>query len=255
MKRSILKSLSLIFFVIMVSSCTETYIITPTPSMGFKFDIINNTALKANIRILPVKFGASGYDENIYISKEQYDNFSETTEWLEKENYKEYADGSSVYINTAEYAYINESINAKDQRERVNLKMYYSWEAMLIEIKFESGEISRLTGWPKYFNDKLENVVKYGFFYNVDSDKKICLWREDDNHRDRAYYIFDENGEIISGYNELSLNKYYTVTIEINSADDITVEKGEIEGYEPGEYEEEYEEVTCFCPLAPKEEN
>ncbi len=244
MKRSMLGLLQFLIFLFAVISCEES---RETPNeddeecpVYFKVNVTNNTDSQVDVHVMPVLFGASGYDENIYINEEKYNaefgngyapQYSDFTEKLQKEGCKEHVSGSNIYVtnesNTYEDEFIDKTVDAGGNFEKANLTIY-GQSSILIEIKFADGKISRLAGWPKYFNNKLGNVKKYGFYYNVWSDKKVYLYHKDENNRYVNSYFFDESENIAGGYVTGPWFNY-PMTITINSADDITLKISEIE--------------------------
>lgn len=245
MKRSMLGLLQFLIFLFAVISCEEPQE-NPNESnkvcpIYFKVNVTNNTDSQVDVQVMPVLFGASGYDENIYINEESYNkkflavypkySINRTESLLEK-GYKEYASESNIYFkneSNAKHAYIYKQISANDKCEDIDFQVYdFFQDSMLIEIKFADGKISRLAGWPKYFNNKLENVKKYGFYYSMWPDKKVYLYHKDENNRYASSYFFDESENIAGGYITGPWFNY-PMTITINSADDITLKISEIE--------------------------
>ena len=233
MKRSMFGILPFLIFLFAVISCENPQeenkdVISP---IYFQVSVTNNTDSQVDIRIMPVYFGSTGYDEKIYINEEEYNRkflsvyplYPTITECLLDEGYEEYVSESNIYFHKDKNIY--KQISGRDKWENVDFQVYE--DSMLIEIKFADGKISRLVGWPKYFNDKLENVKKFGFFYDVWPDKKAHLYRENENNKELIGYFFDESENIAGGYMRGSVYNY-PMEVVINSADDIKIEVSEI---------------------------
>ena len=256
MKKNVLSLLPFIIFLFGVISCEEPEEVTCTgdvcPPINFQVNIENNTDSQIDIKIIPVMFGKTDYNENIHIyeNEEEYNkhfidmippSYSSYTEMLESTGCKEYISGSNIYfdndVTTDTKQFIDEEIKINDKHEKIDFHVYdNSAESILVEIKFANGEVCYLAGWPEYYNDviKLENVKKFGFFYNLSCDKKVSLYRENKINEDIQSYFFDESENIAGGYLAIS-PWYYPMNITINSVDDIQLEIGKLTECEPDE--------------------
>jgi hypothetical protein len=256
MKKNVLSLLPFIIFLFGAISCEEPEEVTCTgdvcPPINFQVNIENNTDSQIDIKVIPVMFGKTDYNENIHIyeNEEEYNkhfidmippSYSSYTEMLESTGCKEYISGSNIYVDNDVTAdtnqYINEKINAKNKSEKMNFRIYGSWkESMLIEIKFANGEVCYLAGWPEYYNDviKLENVKKFGFAYDVPIDKKIDSYIKNGQSKYKELFFFDEQGNIDGEYIYGSCF-YYPMNITINSVDDIQLEISELTEVESDE--------------------
>lgn len=270
MKKNILSLLPFIIFLFGVISCEEPEDVVGSGEgdapiyFQFQVNIENNTDSQIDVKVMSVMFGKTDYNENIYIDEKSYNEYffsnvrpqySSYAEMLLSTGWKEYISGSNIYVDNDVTAdtnqYINEKINAKNKSEKMNFRIYGSWkESMLIEIKFANGEVCYLAGWPEYYNDviKLENVKKFGFFYDLWIDKKVSLYCKDENNRNFQSYFFDESGNIEGGYLSTSSasylinTSYYPMNITINSMDDIQLEISELTEVEPDENDNEITE-------------
>ena len=263
MKKNVLSLLSFIIFLFGVISCEEPEEVTCTddacPLINFQINIENNTDSQIDVKIMSVMFGKTDYNENIHIHKneDEYNEYftdivppsdSNYTGMLEVMGYKEYISGSNIYVDndvtTDTKQFIDEEIKINDKHEKIDFHVYdNSAESILVEIKFANGEVCYLAGWPEYYNDviKLENVKKFGFFYDLWIDKKVSLYCKDENNRNFQSYFFDESGNIEGGYLSTSSasylinTSYYPMNITINSVDDIQLEISELTEVEPDE--------------------
>ena len=256
MKKNILSLLPFIVFLFGVISCEEPEEVTSSgdvcPPINFQVNIENNTDSQIDIKVIPVMFGKTDYNEDIHIheNEEEYNeyftrivppSYSSYTEMLFSTGCKEYISGSNIYVDsditTDVNLYINKEIKPNNKSEMIDFHVYdTSTESVLVEIKFAGGNICYLAGWPKYYNDviKLENVKKFGFFYNLCIDKKVSLYRENKINEDIQSYFFDESENITGGYLAIA-PWYYPMNITINSVDDIQLEIGKLTECEPDE--------------------
>ena len=256
MKKNILSLLPFIIFLFGVISCEEPEEVTCTgdvcPPINFQVNIENNTDSQIDIKVIPVMFGKTDYNKDIHESEseEEYNECftdivppsdSSYTGMLESMGYKEYISGSNIYFNndvtTDTNQYINERINAKNKCEKKDFQIYeISHDSVLIEVEFADGNICYLAGWPHYYNEviKLENIKKFGFFYNLWIDKKVSLYRKNKINEDVRSYFFDESENIAGGY-LAAYSWYYPMNITINSVDDIQLEIGKLTECEPDE--------------------